>query len=92
MQYRRVWRGTAITSVVNPVLYLGAIGVGLGSLVNQSTGQPLGVDYLDFVAPGILAATAMTIATGEAFEGPVSGLVTLPRNTLAFGESDCEVL
>ena len=39
MQYRRVWRGTAITSIVNPVFYLGALGVGLGTLVNKSSGQ-----------------------------------------------------
>ena len=36
MQYRRVWRGTAITSIINPVFYLGALGVGLGTLVNKS--------------------------------------------------------
>jgi lipooligosaccharide transport system permease protein len=82
MQYRRVWRGSAITSVVNPVLDLGALGVGLGSLVNQSAGQPLGVDYLDFVAPGILAATAMTIATGEA-SWPVMGSFKWTRQYFA---------
>ena len=63
MQYRRVWRGTAITSVVNPVFYLGALGVGLGTLVNKTGGVSLGVSYIDFVAPGMLAATAMTIAS-----------------------------
>ena len=26
LQYRRVWRGTAITSIVNPIFYLGALG------------------------------------------------------------------
>ena len=66
VQYRRAWRGTAITSVINPVFYLGALGVGLGSIVNKSGGQPLGVPYLDFVAPGLLAAAAMQIASGEA--------------------------
>jgi lipooligosaccharide transport system permease protein len=66
VQYRRAWRGTVITSVVNPVFYLGALGVGLGSIVNKSGGQPLGVPYLDFVAPGMLAAGAMQIASGEA--------------------------
>ena len=66
VQYRRAWRGTVITSIINPVFYLGALGVGLGSIVNKSGGQPLGVPYLDFVAPGLLAAAAMQIASGEA--------------------------
>jgi lipooligosaccharide transport system permease protein len=82
LQYRRVWRGTAITSVVNPVLYLGALGVGLGTLVNQSGGQPLGVSYLDYVAPGLLAATAMTIAAGEA-SWPVMGSFKWTRQYFA---------
>jgi lipooligosaccharide transport system permease protein len=82
LQYRRVWRGTAITSVVNPVLYLGALGVGLGTLVNQSGGQPLGVSYLDYVAPGLLAATAMTIASGEA-SWPVMGSFKWTRQYFA---------
>jgi lipooligosaccharide transport system permease protein len=82
LQYRRVWRGTAITSVVNPVLYLGALGVGLGTLVNRSGGQPLGVSYLDYVAPGLLAATAMTIAAGEA-SWPVMGSFKWTRQYFA---------
>ena len=57
MQYRRIWRGTVITSIVNPVFYLGALGVGLGSLVNKSGGQPLGVpplaDLIAFVCQGV---------------------------------------
>ncbi len=66
VQYRRAWRGTVITSVINPVFYLGALGVGLGSIVNKSGGQALGVPYLDFVAPGLLAAAGMQIASGDA--------------------------
>jgi lipooligosaccharide transport system permease protein len=82
MQYRRVWRGTAITSVVNPVFYLGALGVGLGTLVNKSAGASLGVSYIDFVAPGMLAATAMTIASGEA-SWPVMGSIKWTRQYYA---------
>jgi lipooligosaccharide transport system permease protein len=82
MQYRRVWRGTAVTSIVNPVLYLGALGVGLGTLVNRSSGASLGVPYLDYVAPGILAATAMTIATNEA-SWPVMGSFRWTRQYFA---------
>jgi lipooligosaccharide transport system permease protein len=61
--YRRVWRGSVVTSIVGPVLYLSALGVGLGSLVNN--GKRLGIPYLDYVAPGILAATAMQLGTFE---------------------------
>ena len=49
--YRRVWRGTVVSSVLNPVLYLTALGVGLGRLVNRGA-HPLGIPYLDYVAPG----------------------------------------
>jgi lipooligosaccharide transport system permease protein len=65
-QYRRVWRGTAVTSVVTPVVYLLALGVGLGVFVDRSADLPGGISYLDFVAPGLMAATAMQIATFEA--------------------------
>jgi lipooligosaccharide transport system permease protein len=82
MQYRRVWRGTAITSIVNPVFYLGALGVGLGTLVNKSSGDSLGISYIDFVAPGMLAATAMTIASGEA-SWPVIGSIKWTRQYFA---------
>jgi lipooligosaccharide transport system permease protein len=64
MSYRRVWRGSVVTSVVNPVLYLSALGIGLGRLVNRG-GSGLGVPYLDFVAPGMLAAVCMQIAVFE---------------------------
>ena len=64
-QYRRVWRGTVVTSVVNPVFYLSAIGIGLGTLVNRAQSTPGGVTYLAYVAPGVLAATAMQVATTE---------------------------
>jgi lipooligosaccharide transport system permease protein len=65
-QYRHVWRGTAVTSVVTPVVYLLAMGVGLGVFVDRSTDLTNGVSYLEFVAPGLMAATAMQLATFEA--------------------------
>src|SRR4051794_11747676 len=76
--YRRVWRGTFMSSLLNPVLYLTALGVGLGKLVNRG-GTPLGVPYLEFVAPGMLAAAAMQIA---AIEGsfPIRAAITWTRS------------
>ena len=64
--YRRVWRGSVFTSFVSPVLYLGALGVGLGTLVNKSAAPPGGVTYAHYVAPGLLAAAVMQIGTIEA--------------------------
>jgi lipooligosaccharide transport system permease protein len=75
--YRRVWRGTIFTSVLNPVLYLSALGVGLGKLVNNGA-NPLGIPYLDFVAPGLLAAVGMQIATIES-SFPVRGAIRWNR-------------
>jgi ABC-type polysaccharide/polyol phosphate export permease len=57
-QYRRRWRGTVVISVANPLLFLIAIGAGLGQLI--SPGPALGgVPYLAFFAPGMLAAASM---------------------------------
>jgi lipooligosaccharide transport system permease protein len=82
MQYKRTWRGTAVTSVVNPVFYLGALGIGLGTLVNKSGGDEIGVSYIDFVAPGLLASTAMIIASGES-SWPVMGSIKWTRQYFA---------
>ena len=64
-QYKRIWRGSAITTAVTPVVYLLALGVGLGVFVDRSTDLPNGISYLEFVAPGLMAATAMQIASFE---------------------------
>jgi lipooligosaccharide transport system permease protein len=66
VNYRRTWRGSIYSSVLNPVLYLGAMGVGLGTLVDHHSTAPLGgLTYLAFLAPGLMAASAMQTAVGE---------------------------
>ena len=66
VNYRRTWKGTIYTSVLSPLLYLGAMGLGLGTLVDKHGLSSLGgVSYLDFLAPGLLAAAAMETAMGE---------------------------
>jgi lipooligosaccharide transport system permease protein len=77
-QYKRIWRGTAISSVVTPVVYLLALGVGLGVFVDRTTDLPDGVSYLEFVAPGLMAATAMQMATFES-AWPVLGAIKWDR-------------
>lgn len=68
--YRRVWPGTTTSAVLNPVLFLASLGVGLGTLVNRHGSVRLhGVSYLAFVAPGLLAFTAMmTAASGSTYD------------------------
>ena len=78
--YRRTWQGSIYSSVLNPVLYLSAIGLGLGTLVDAHRRAGLGpaslggVSYLVFLAPGLLAAAAMQTAMGESTY-PVLGSV-----------------
>jgi lipooligosaccharide transport system permease protein len=67
VQYRRWWRVSLLISFVNPALYLAAMGVGLGGLIDRAgNSQTLGGHgYLAFLAPGLLAANAMQTAVGE---------------------------
>jgi len=75
-QYRRTWRGTAITTVLEPLGFLAAMGLGLALLVDEGSGSSAlsGVGYLDFVAPGLLAASAMQMAAYESTY-PVMGAI-----------------
>ena len=73
--YRRIWRSSIWSSVLGPLFYLGALGLGLGTLVNRNGTASLGgVSYLAFVAPAILASGAMNTAMGES-TFPVFGSV-----------------
>jgi lipooligosaccharide transport system permease protein len=73
--YRRIWRSSIWSSILGPVCYLGAMGFGLGSLVDKhGTASLGGVPYLAFLAPAILASTAMTTGMDES-TFPVFGAV-----------------
>lgn len=66
MVYRRVWHGSVLGSVVSPILFLAAMGIGLGGHVDRHGGGALGgVSYLAFLVPGLLAAQAMQTAAFE---------------------------
>jgi lipooligosaccharide transport system permease protein len=77
--YRRAWRGSLFMSFLQPTLFLLAIGVGLGSLVDAGSPLPGGVSFLEFLAPGLLAAACMQTATYES-SYPISGKMTWRRN------------
>ena len=69
--YRRVWKGTVVTAFVNPVLFLLAMGLGLGSMVEEGVGD---IRYITFIAPGLLAAAAMQTAALESTWPVMAGM------------------
>jgi len=70
--YRKGWRATVVSSVVQPVLFLLAFGVGFGSLVRAGAATG-GVPYLVYLAPGLLAMSAVQTAAFESTYPVLSG-------------------
>jgi lipooligosaccharide transport system permease protein len=78
--YSRLWHGSVFMSFVQPTLFLLSIGLGLGALVDRgAVPLPGGVEYLDFLAPGLLAAAAMQTASYES-SFPILNKIVLQRN------------
>ncbi|HYH93690.1 MAG TPA: ABC transporter permease [Candidatus Saccharimonadales bacterium] len=76
LQYRRTYRATIFSSFLTPILFLGAMGLGLGTYVDDGSGQAAlgGVPYLQFLAPGLLVATCMQAAAFESAFPMMAGL------------------
>jgi len=77
LQYRRTFRASIFSSFLSPVMFLLAMGIGLGTYVDRSgTGSQAlgGLSYLQFLAPGLLAATTMQTAAFEATFPIMGGL------------------
>ncbi|MEN9731156.1 MAG: hypothetical protein RL488_466 [Actinomycetota bacterium] len=72
------WIGAIIAfGLGNPVLYLLSVGIGIGALVNAAQG-PNGVDgvnYLTFLAPALLATSAIQAAMDETSFPTLQGFV-----------------
>jgi lipooligosaccharide transport system permease protein len=77
LSYRKTFRASIFTSFLSPVLFLTAMGLGLGAYVSPESSAALGgVPYLVFLAPGLLAATSMQVASLEATFPNMGGLVS----------------
>ncbi|MFZ0528939.1 MAG: ABC transporter permease [Propionicimonas sp.] len=59
------WTSIVGSALLTPVLYVLAMGFGLGALVDASAGGVGGVPYLTFVAPGLLVSTVVMSAANE---------------------------
>jgi len=72
------WLGAIIAfGLGNPVLYLLSVGIGIGALVDANSGgiNPLGVPYLTFLAPALLATAAIQAAMDETTFPTMQGFI-----------------
>jgi len=81
-QYKRTWKSSVATSFLIPILYLAAMGIALGSLIDKHSHGVGGVSYLAYLAPGLLAGTSMQIGTNDMMY-PVLGAIKWMRTYLA---------
>jgi len=81
--YRRLWRSSLVSSFLAPVLFLAAIGGTVGKSIDRhGVGHFGGATYIEWLAPGLMAANAMQLAIQECFH-PVLGGFKWTRNFLA---------
>lgn len=63
--YTKLYKSSIALNFVEPVLYLAALGLGLGAFVEKINGMP----YINFIAPGIIAYSTMFAAVFECTYG-----------------------
>jgi lipooligosaccharide transport system permease protein len=63
--YAQTWQGSVASSVLFPIFFLAALGVGVGHLVSAHTGLVAGQTYLHYIAPSLLATSTMQMGEGE---------------------------
>lgn len=63
--YTKLYKSSIVLNFVEPVLYLIALGLGLGAFVKEINGVP----YINFIAPGIIASSSMFATTFECTYG-----------------------
>ncbi|BAZ44010.1 ABC-2 type transporter superfamily protein [Chondrocystis sp. NIES-4102] len=54
----------AATGLISPLIYIFAFGLGLGSTIDRSIEPSAGANYLEFILPGMVALSSMTISFG----------------------------
>lgn len=59
--FRKTWKANIMFNFIDPVLYLWAMGFGLGAYITKVNG----LSYIEFLAPGLVASSAMFATTYE---------------------------
>ncbi len=63
--YRKTWKTNFLPPLLEPVFYVLAFGLGLGSMIGRVNYQGEGVAYLPFMAPGVVAVAIMFFSFSE---------------------------
>jgi len=71
--YKTLWRGSVLSHFAMPLMFLGAMGIGLGPIVDARTRNIGGVGYLAFIAPGLLAFMIAQTAAGDSLWPVMAG-------------------
>ena len=61
--FRKYWKTALLPNLFEPLLYLAALGLGLGAFIQA--GGVGGQSYVQYIAPGLLASNAMFAASFE---------------------------
>ena len=78
--YRRLWHRSLAFGFLQPVLFLTAMGLGLGTLFTTDDLSAFGgFDYVTWLGPGLMAATGMQTATFESTY-PIMNKIMWGRN------------
>jgi len=78
--YKRLWHRSLAFGFLQPVLFLTAMGLGVGALMTSGDLDAFGgFAYIDWLGPGLLAATAMQTATFESTY-PIMNKIMWGRN------------
>ena len=77
--YRRLWHRSLAFGFLQPVLFLTAMGLGLGAIIPNDESAFGGFDYITWLGPGLLAAMAMQTATFESTY-PIMNKIMWGRN------------
>lgn len=85
--FGKYWKSIMFPNFVEPLLYLAALGLGLGAFIRA--GGIEGQSYIQYIAPGLLASNAMFAASFEStfntfvklkFDHVYDGIITTPVN------------
>ena len=78
--YKRLWHRSLAFGFLQPVLFLTAMGIGVGALLSRQSLEAFGgVPYIDWLGPGLVSAMAMQTATFESTY-PIMNKIMWGRN------------